>query len=122
MLLAQYGRRCQERCLKTVSHGLIHRPEGELCLAEADIAADEAIHDALRFHVRLDLLQRLQLVLGFLIGEERFKLLLPERISGEGMPAASPPLGIECDQVSRQLFDSIMSPRLLALPLRTAQA
>ncbi len=70
--------------LSPVHDGLERGAEGNLCLAVADIAADEAVHGAWSLHVCLHVTYGAELVGRLHIGEGGFHLLLPGRVGREG--------------------------------------
>ena len=81
----------QHRDLLAVLHGLERGPDGDLGLAEADVAADQAVHRGLVLHVGLHVDDGLGLVGGGLVGERLLHLPLPGRVGGEGVPGACGP-------------------------------
>ncbi len=72
--------------------------DGDLGLAEPDVAAHEAIHRVRQFHVALDVVDRGALV-GRLHERERlFHLGLPRRVLGERVALGVDPLLVEHDE------------------------
>ena len=71
VLLGEDRRRRQHHHLLAVGGGLDRGPQRDLGLAEADVAADQAVHRLLGLHVALDRLDRLDLVGGLAVGEGR---------------------------------------------------
>jgi hypothetical protein len=70
-------------------HGLERGADGDLGLAVADVAADQAVHGAARFHVALDVGGGLPLVGRVLVQEAGLHLLLPLGVGGYGGRSAS---------------------------------
>ena len=122
MLLGQDRRGREEGDLLAVHHGLERRPQRDLGLAVADVAAQQPVHRAGALHVRLDVGDGLQLIRRLLKGEVLLELALPGRVGREGKALLRLALGVELDQVERQLLDRLLDLGLLPLPLRAAQA
>ena len=74
MLVGQHRGGYQHRHLFAIDGGLEGRPQGHLGLAEADVAAEQAVHRAARLHVGLDLLDGAQLIGCLLVGEGHLQL------------------------------------------------
>ncbi len=122
MLAREQGRRHQHCGLEAVLHRFEDGPDGDLGLAEADIAADEAVHRSGVFHVRLDVGDRLQLVVRLWIGEGLLQLGLPGRVRGEGVPRRRRPALVELNELAGDLPGGRADARLLLLPVRAAEA
>ncbi len=88
MLFDEEGRRHEHRDLFAVLDGLERRAHGDLGLAEADVAREQAVHGGDRpLHVGLDLVDRLQLVERLGVGGERLlELVLPGRVGPNAWP------------------------------------
>ena len=114
------GRRQQDHLL-AVGGGLCCRPEGDLRLPVADVAADQSIHRLGGFHVGLDGLDRRYLVRRLAVREGRLECQQPLRVLGEGVPGPRPALGVEVDQLAGHLGGGLPSPRLQVLPLLAAE-
>jgi hypothetical protein len=121
VLLGEDRRRHQHHHLESVGGGLHGGPQRHLGLAEADVAADKAVHRPLRFHVALDRFDRLDLVGGLAVGEIRLELDLPLAVGGEGVAFARFALGVEVQQFARQRPGRFARPRLQVLPAFAAQ-
>ena len=121
MLLGQHGGGDEHGPLQAIHDALEERPEGHFCFAEANIAAEQAIHNLGRLHIGLDFADCPQLIFRLRIGESFFKLFLPDRIRAEAMPSLIAPTGINFDQIRGQLFDGFAGPGLLLFPFRAAQ-
>lgn len=77
VLLGEDRGRDQDHHLPAVGGGLDRGPQRHLGLAEADVAADQAVHRPLRFHVALDRLDRLHLVSRLAVGKGGLERDLP---------------------------------------------
>ena len=69
--------------------------DGDLGFAEADVAADEAVHRAGAFEVGFGRLDGGELVLGFGEREGAFEFLLPVVIGREGVAGLGFALGLD---------------------------
>ncbi len=83
MLCRQQRRRCEHGDLLAVLDRLERGADRDLGLAEAHVAADEAVHRVGEFHVAFDLVDRGALVGGLDVRERLFHLGLPRRVLGE---------------------------------------
>ena len=72
---------------------------GDFGFAEADVAAQQAVHGMRRFHVALDLLGGAELVLGLGELEGVFEFALPVGIGREGEAFGHAALGVELQQL-----------------------
>ena len=95
--------------------------QGHLGLAIADVAADQPVHRSRRFHVGLDQFDRLQLVGCLGEGEALLEFPLPVGVGLERMAAATPTLGVQAQQLSRQLLRGAAGARLHRLPARASE-
>ena len=121
VLLGEDRGRNQHHHLLAVRDGLVRGAQRDLGLAVADVAADQPVHRALRLQVGLHRLDRLELVGGLAVGEGALEHQLPLAVGREGVAAASPALGVEVEQLPRQLARGAAGARLDALPARRAQ-
>ncbi len=121
MLLYQYCSRCQQSSLLAIHNAFEDGPKTDLRLAEADITAEQTLHNPRLFHVRFNLSYHPLLVFRFFIGKSGLKILLPDRIRRKSMALDLSPGGIERYQISCQLSNRLASFCLLALPLRATQ-
>jgi hypothetical protein len=80
VLLGQEGGGHEHGDLHPVLHGLEGGPQGYLGLAEAHVAADQAVHGDGRLHVGLHVDDGLGLVGRLLVREGLLELLLPGRV------------------------------------------
>ncbi len=119
MLVREQSRRREDRDLLAVLDRLERRPDRDLGLAEADVAAHEPIHRVRALHVALQVVDR-----GALVGrlDERegiLHLLLPRCVLGECMTFGGDPLLVEHDELLCDLADRRAD---LALRLREVAA
>ncbi len=122
VLLGEQGGRHQHGGLPTVLHRLEHGPERDLGLAEADVAADEAIHRDRQLHVGLDLVDGRALVGRRLEREGLLQLTLPGGVGGERVARRVHPLLVEHHQLLRDLGHRRAHLGLRLLPLAAAHA
>ena len=121
MLHGKDRRRHQHRHLFPPKHSLERRPNGDLGLTEADVAADEAVHRVREFHVLLDLSGGARLVKGILVHEGRLEFPLPRLVGGEGKSGHPLAAGIELDEFAGDVFYAALRTRLEAVPIRASQ-
>ena len=76
VLIGEHGRRHEHCDLLAVSGSLEGSADGDFGLAEANVAADEAVHRAVALHVGLDGLSGCQLVGRVLVDKRGLELLL----------------------------------------------
>ena len=121
MLLGQNGRRHQNGHLFAVQDALHRGAEGDLCLAKADVAAEQTLHRGGGFHIPLDLGDAAELVVGLGVGEALFKLLLPRRIRREGETGQALARGIELNESFGKILGCSLGAGLCLLPLVAAE-
>ncbi len=121
MLLGQDGGGGQNGRLLPVQNALHHRPQGNLRLAVAHVAAKEAVHGHRLFHVLLDFRDAPQLVVGLHIVKGLLKLPLPGGVRREGEAGAALPLGIQGDEALGQIPGGGLGLGLLLVPVGSAQ-
>ena len=121
MLKRQHRRRREERDLFSVHHGLEARAHRDFGLAVADVAAQQAIHRRLRFHVALDLGNRGLLVGRELVLECVLEFLLPMRVGAERVAGDRAAGGVELQQLLRHIAHRLLDLRLRALPRGAAE-
>ena len=121
MLLRQNRRRHQHCHLFGILHGFEGGTDGDLRLAEADVAADETVHDFGGFHIVFNIGNGVFLILRFLVGKGVFKFLLPYRVLGKGVALLFLPFGIEFHQIFRNLIDGTFDLCFRPSPVRTAE-
>ena len=103
VLAGQQRRGRQHRRLRPVLHRLEDGAHRHLGLAEADVAADQTVHRPRLFHVRLDVVDRLELVLGLDEAERALHLGLPRCVGAEGVALHGQPAPVELHQLVRHL-------------------
>ena len=74
----------EQSALLAVRHALEGGTQSYLCLAEADVSAQQSVHRDGSLHILLDLLAAAELVVGLLIREAGFKVVLPLVVAREG--------------------------------------
>ena len=122
MLLRENGRRTQHHDLLVVLGCLEGSAQGDLGLAEAYIAADEAVHRFARLHIRFDVGNRCKLIIRFLVGEGVFHLVLPRSVGAESEALDCGAACIDVNQVEGELFRSLARLRHGTRPIRRVQA
>ena len=121
VLLGQDRRRRQHHHLLAVLGGLEGGAQRHLGLAVADVAADEAVHRPRRLHVGLDELDGVALVGRLGVGERVLELALPVGVEREGVALAALALGVEVEQLARQLLGGAPGAGLDRLPAGAAE-
>ncbi len=121
MLLGEQGGGDEDGGLHPLLDGLERGPDGHLGLAEADVAADQAVHGAVGLHVVLHVLDGLELVGRLLVGEGVLQLPLPGGVGGEGVARGGDPLAVEGHQFLGDVTDGDPNLRLGAPPLGATQ-
>ena len=104
VLLGQNGRGAEHHDLAAGVNALKGRAQGDLGLAKAHVAAQQAVHGLGRLHVGLDVGDSLQLVARLVVGEALLHLDLFGRIGRTGDTGNRRAARIQVDQVKRQLF------------------
>ena len=94
----------QNRALLAAHHTFERRPQCDLGLAKADIAAKQAVHRPRLLHIVLDFRGTGQLVGGLLIGKALLKIALPGVIIGEGVAVRLLAAGVELNQLLGHLL------------------
>ena len=122
VLLCKHGRRHEHGDLLMIHDRLVGGADRHLRLAEADIAAEQAIHRLGLFHIRLDLLNGAALVGRLLIREGVLELPLPRRIGGKCEALRRAALRVERDEFVGDVLDGSARARLRLDPLRAAHA
>ena len=91
----------------------------DLRLAVAHITHDDAVHRHRLFHVGLNGLDGVELVLGLGEGESLLHLPLPRAIRGEGVARRGLALGVELHELPGDFPDGLAGLALGVLPIRT---
>ena len=94
MLLGEHRRRDEYRRLAVIKYALHRRPERDLGLAVAHIAAQKTVHGRFRLHVRLYLGYAAQLIVRLGVAEVILKLTLPRRVRRKGVTGHAHTLGV----------------------------
>ena len=118
------GQHCggyQHGGLLAIDCSLERGTDGYLGLAEAYVAAHEAIHGFGALHVGLDGLCGLELVGRVLVDERCLKLLLQVAVGREGVALLLASLGIELDEVAGDVLETTLGARLDLVPCAAAQ-
>ena len=121
MLLRKHRCRDQDCRLLAVQDTFHDRPQRNLRLAEANVAAEEPLHRSRRLHIVLDLRNRPQLIVRLRVLKALFKLLLPRRIRRKRKAGPSFPLGVELDEPRGQVLCRRLCLGLGFLPLVAAE-
>ena len=98
MLVSEHGGGCEEGDLASAGDGFERGADGDLGFAEADVAADEAIHRLGRFHVVLGVGDGAELVGRFGEGERFFELALPRMIRGKRVAGFEFAFGLQAEK------------------------
>ena len=114
-------RRHQHRDLLAVLHRLERRPDRDLGLAVADVAADQPVHRHGALHVGLDLVDGAELVGGLVEGERVLELALPRRVGAEGVALGGLPGGVQLDELGRDLAHGLAGAVLALGPVAAAE-
>ncbi len=122
VLLREHRRRHKDGCLRSAGHRLERRAHSHLRLAVANIAADEAVHRTLLLHVRLHIMDCLQLIIRLLIGKGALEFPLPRGLSGERRAGVHLALGVEPQQFLREPQRVLLDAPFGVRPLAPAQA
>ena len=121
MLAREQRRRHHDRDLRP-GHGRDERrAQRHLGLAEADIAANQAIHRPSRGHIAQRLENGAVLVVGFGIGKARGEFLVEALGRRHGLALAQLALRRDRDQLVGDVLDPLLDPRLARLPRQRAQ-
>ena len=121
MLVGQHGGGHQNGRLLPFQYALHHRPQGDLRLAIAHVAAQQPIHGDRTFHICLDLLDAAELVIGLLEGEFVLKFPLPRVVGVESISRLALALGVEGDELLGHLFGGLLRLALGLEPVGAAQ-
>ena len=117
----QRGRR-EDRHLLAIGDCHVGRTQGDFGLAEADIAADEAVHRPARAHVFDHGGNRGRLIRCFLEAEAFGKGVVVTLLKAEGMALARGAAGVEVEQLGGGVAHLNGGAALGLFPLAAAQA
>ena len=121
MLLSEHGGGHQHGHLFAGHHRLEHRAYGHLGFTEAHVPADQSIHRLVALHVLLGVVDRLHLIVRFLVYERRLKLALPRGVLAKGMAALGLAHGLDSQQFRSQIAHGFLGLFLCFFPTFTAQ-
>ena len=121
VLEAEDGGGREHRDLLAVLHGLEGGAHGHFGFAVAHVAAEQAIHGRGRFHVVLDGANGGELVVGLVVVEGVFELLLEFVVVGEGGALRGVALGVELEQLGGHVLHGLAHARLGLGPLLRAE-
>ena len=121
VLLGEDRRRAEHERLATVQRDGERGADGDLGLAEADVAADEPIHRTPGFEVLLDCLDRLELILRLAVRERALESLEPVVRQIERLARRLAPARVEREQLAGELPDRGARPALEVLPRLSAE-
>ncbi len=122
VLEGEHSRGHQHGHLLAVGGCLERRAYRDLGLAEAHVAAYQAVHGALAFHVGLDGPCRRELVGSVLVDKRCLQLLLHVRVGSEGMAPLLAALRIQAYQVAGYIFELALGAVFHAVPCARADA
>ena len=121
VLEAEDGGGCEHRDLLAVLHGLEGGAHGDFGFAVAHVAAEEAVHGRGGFHVVLDGADGGELVVGLVVVEGVFELLLEFVVLGEGVALGGVALGVELEQFAGHVLHGLAHAGLGLGPLLRAE-
>ena len=116
VLVGQHRRGHHHSHLFAIDGGLEGGAHRHLGLAEAHITADEAVHGARAFHIRLHVVGGLELVGGVLIEEAGLQLMLQVGVGTELEAFLLAATAIELDEVAGDVLDLGLRALLHAFP------
>ena len=121
VLVGQDGGGHQHGHLLVVRHGLERGAYGHLRLAEAHVAAHQAVHRAGALHVGLHLGRGLALVGCVFVEEAGLQLALQEAVGAELEALLLAALGVQLDEVAGNVLNLLLRAVLQLLPSPRAQ-
>ena len=121
VLPGQQGGGGQDGALFAAHDALERGPQGHFGLADAHVAAEQAVHRVAALHVLFDLGGGVELVVGLIVLEAGLKIALPVAVRREGIAGGLPPPGIQLDQLLRHLLGGLFDFGAGALPLGAAE-
>ena len=107
VLPRQQGGGGEDGALLAAHDALEGRPEGDFGLADADVAAEQAVHGPAFFHVLFDLGGGVELVVRLVVLEAGFKVALPVAVGRKGVAHGLPSAGVKLDQLLRHLLGGL---------------
>ncbi len=121
VLADEQRRRREDRDLLACHRDHEGGAERDLGLAEADVAADQAIHRLAGGEVVEHRLDRARLILGLVVREAGGEFLVQAGRRREAGASAHRAPGGDLDQLARNLADSFLNPGLPGLPAEAAE-
>ena len=124
VLVGENRRRHEHRDLPLRLHGLERGAHGDLGLAVAHVADEQAVHRPRALHVGLHLRRRGALVGRVLEQERRLELPLPRRVGHVRRPGGDLPPRVQVEQLDRHLLNrdarslALLPPALAAEPVQ----
>jgi hypothetical protein len=122
VLLREDRRRAQEGHLLAGHGDAVRRAERHLRLAEADVAAHEAVHRAIGFEVVVHVVDRARLIRGLLEGERRLEGAVVVVGARDGVTRAGPCARRRDEGARRPFADGLFDARLGLREGRAAEA
>ncbi len=107
MLEGQHGGRREERHLLAIHDGLERRAQGDFRLAIADVAAEQAVHGEIRFHVAHHVFDGLGLIFGLVELEGVFEVADEVIASGEGVAARHFSFSVKLEEFVGHVFHGL---------------
>ena len=121
VLQSQHGGGHQNGHLLRVAAGLEGGAHGHFGLAEAHVAAHEAVHRVLAFHVALHVVGGFQLVGGVLVDERSLQLVLQVVVGRKLESGRAFALGVEFNQFARNVLNLALGLVFQAVPCTAAE-
>ena len=121
VLLGEDRRGDQEHHLLAIGRRLERGAEGDLGLAVPHVAADQAVHRPRLLHVRLHLVDGLELIGRLLVREGALEVDLPVGVLRKPVPGATAALGVQVDQLAGERLRRPPGAQLHLLPLLAAE-
>ncbi len=121
VLAREQRRRHDDRGLLAVDRGGEGGAQRHLRLAEADVAADEPVHRPAGGEVVERRLNRVRLVLRFIVGKAGAEFVVEPLRRGEARSGPGHALGGDADEFARHFAHALLQARLARLPARAAE-
>ena len=121
MLLGQNGCWHQNRDLLAIANGFKRSAHRHFRLSKPYIATNQSVHRLRRFHISFCILHGLGLIRRILIKETRLQLHLHIIVGPKGKSLLRFSLGIQSNQLPRNVLDLFLGRLFLLIPLRTPQ-
>ena len=122
MLQRKKRRRDQNRHLFATEHRFECGAESNLRLSVPDISAKQSVHRNRLLHIGLNIRNRVQLPLRFLIRKRILKIPLHGVIFRKSKSGLAESAGVQSDQLLRHIPDRRLHPLLCLSPFRSAQS